>query len=351
MTAQDLDRLHETALRILSDVGISLDHAEMLDRLSRCGCREGSGRTLIPPAVVEGVLRRIPPAFDLYDRRGQEGITIGGSQTYGMNAGVFPRILDLDTGQPRPSRLSDVMETTRLLDALANVHAVFVSFVDATDAPPAAATAACFAATLANTTKPLVGPGVSGRAEAEAAILMACAARGVAAADLRRRPRCAPFVCPISPLRFPGDIVAAIAAVAEAGLPLHVATNPVLGLTAPATLAGGLALGHAEALAAAVIAHAVRPGLPVSVQNTPSVADPATLDSTSGGPEVALMRQARPPCSAAGLASPSTPTPRPAPPASTSRPPARCPAVFSLLDTYPAEVRDDGLGLRFERGR
>ena len=83
----------------------------------------------------------------------------------------------------------------------------------------------------------------------------------------------------------------ALIVVAQAGLPLEVIANPVMGVTAPYTIAGTVALGHAEVLAAAVMAHAVRPGLPILNGNTPSVADMRTLASTTGGPETGLIRR------------------------------------------------------------
>jgi trimethylamine--corrinoid protein Co-methyltransferase len=146
-----------------------------------------------------------------------------------------------------------------------------------------------FAATLANTTKPLLGPGVTSRAEAQAIVDMA---RAIAPGDLTQFATCAPFICPITPLRFPAAIVDALMTVAEAGLPLDVVSNPVMGLTAPYSIAGSVALGHAEMLASAVMAHAVRPGLPVLNSTTPSIADMRTLASTTGGPETGLMRRA-----------------------------------------------------------
>ncbi|MDY0020404.1 MAG: trimethylamine methyltransferase family protein, partial [Anaerolineae bacterium] len=114
--------------------------------------------------------------------------------------------------------------------------------------------------------------------------------RGGAAA-LREFPLCIPFVCSVSPLYFPKKIIDAVEVIAAAGLPLDALSNPVMGLTAPYTLAGTVVVGHAEVLALAVMAHAVTPGLPILAQNTPSVADMRSLASTTGGPETGLIRQ------------------------------------------------------------
>ncbi len=290
LPVRDLDAIHRTALRLLAELGIRTAHAGMRERLAGLGCHVAGERVTIPAEVVGRTLAAIPPAFDLYGRAGQR-VTIGQEGlTYRTNTGILPNIYDLDSGQIRRATLADVQGTTRLLDAMEHVDVVYVSLVDATDLPPHLVTLGDLAATLANTTKPLIGPGVTSRAEAEAVVAMAEAVGGKSAAGLRWRALCVPFICPVSPLSFPDDIVDALTVVASAGLPLDVVSNPVMGLTAPYTIAGTVALGHAEVLAAAVMAHAVQPGLPVLNQNTPSVADMRTLASTTGGPETGLIR-------------------------------------------------------------
>ena len=242
-----------------------------------------------PPELIASTLAAVPASFRLYGRTPEITALVGaGGSLLCTNTGILPDIYDPDTGSARRATLADVAATTRILDALPNVDIVYVSLLDATDQPAHLITLADFAATLANTTKPLIGPGVVNGAEAEAVVAIARALRGP---ELVRHPPCAPFICPITPLRFPAALVDALTVVARAGLPLEVITNPVMGVTAPYTIAGAVALGHAEVLAAAVMAHAVRPGLPILNGNTPSVADMRTLASTTGGPETGLIRR------------------------------------------------------------
>ncbi len=285
-----LQQLHDAALQILDEIGIRLEHAEMRARLAGRGCRVDGERVYIPPALVAETLAAIPPAFTIYGRSTEPSVTLGSGRTFCTSTGIFPTIYDFESGELRRSTLDDVRLTTRLLDALPYVHVVYVSLVDATELAPHMVTVSDFAATLAHTTKPLLGPGVANRAEAETVVALAQAVRGGAAA-LREHPLCIPFVCSVSPLYFPEKIVDAVEVVAEAGLPLDALSNPVMGLTAPYTLAGTVALGHAEVLAMAVMAHTVTPGLPILAQNTPSVADMRSLASTTGGPETGLIRQ------------------------------------------------------------
>lgn len=136
----------------------------------------------------------------------------------------------------------------------------------------------------------MVGPGITNGPEARAIIALASALRNGNPQELRSRPACAPFVGAITPLRFPKEGIDALVEIALSGLPLMALTNPIMGATAPYSIASTVALGHAEALAIAVMAYAIQPGLPILSFNTPTVADMRTLASTTGGPETGLMR-------------------------------------------------------------
>ena len=288
---ENLQLIHEIAVRILAEIGVRTDHADMRDQLTDRGCRVEGERIFIPPELIAGTLDDIPASFTVYSRSTAEYIVVGLDKTYCTNTGIFPNIYDFESGKIRRSTLEDVRTTTRLLDAMDHVHVVYVSLVDATDLEPHMLTVSDFAGVLANTTKPLIGPGVKNRAEAKAVVAMARAVRNGDDEKLKRFPLCVPFICPVSPLYFPKDIVDALMIVAEAGLPLDALPNPVMGLTSPYTISGTVALGHAEMLASAVMAHSVSPGLPILNQNSPSVADVKSLVSTTGGPETGLIRQ------------------------------------------------------------
>ncbi len=288
--AAGVEQIHQGALRLLAETGIYTDHVEMRERLVGLGCQVAGARVTFPSERVAATLAAIPSGFSVYGRTPVVTARVDADgPMLCTNTGILPDIYDLATGALRRATLADVEATTRILDALSNVDIVYVSLLDATDQPASLITLVDFAATLANTTKPLIGPGVVNGAEAEAIVAMARALRGP---DLARYPACVPFICPISPLRFPAALVDALIVVAESGLPLEVISNPVMGVTAPYTLAGAVALGHAEVLAAAVMAHAVRPGLPILNASTPSIADMRTLISTTGGPETGLIRRA-----------------------------------------------------------
>ena len=200
---QDLSHIHETAVMILLEIGIKTDHVWIRERLADRGCRLKGERVFLPPDLIDATLRQIPDSFKVYGRQIEEYITVGLDNTYGINTGIFPNIYDFDSGHIRRSTLDDVRNTTRLMDAMEHLHTVYVSLVDANDVAPHMATVSDFAAVIANTTKPIIGPGATNLAEAEAIVNIAGAVRGGSSEQLKKFPVCVPFICPISALLHP----------------------------------------------------------------------------------------------------------------------------------------------------
>jgi trimethylamine--corrinoid protein Co-methyltransferase len=99
-------------------------------------------------------------------------------------------------------------------------------------------------------------------------------------------------ISPVSPLTFPYDITDAILEVARQGMVLGPLPCPILGATAPMSIAGGLVRQNAEVLASIVLAHLVRPGLPIIYKGRLSVMDPFTGLSVWGNPEIGLISSA-----------------------------------------------------------
>jgi len=285
----DLAALHEASLRILREMGVQVEHEAMRERLQESGSQVKEGRVYFPAEVVEESLAQVPSSFTLYGRSLDCTVSLDGQQMWGTHPGVVPWIRDLESGEFRSATLADVADTTRLMDAMENVHVVMSSLVEGTDVPPKEGIPRAFAVVLANTVKPLFGPGPTNGYEAQMAVALARAVRGDTE-HLRRYPLCTPFICPISPLYFPEDIVDALVVLAEAGVPTCIISQPTLGLTSPYTLASGIALSHAEVLAGIVMVQEVAPGLPVLHHATPNIADMRTVVSTTGGPELGLMR-------------------------------------------------------------
>jgi trimethylamine---corrinoid protein Co-methyltransferase len=288
---EHLEKIHQTSIRILTESGIQIEHPQMIERLVGMGCKFSNGRLFFSSELIQGMLDLVPTGFRVYGRNDQTGVEVKIGTPYRCtNTGIMPYMIDFESGAVRRPVLKDVETSTRILDALSEVDIVYVSLVDATELPSHLVTLADFSAAIRNTTKPLIGPGVTNRSEAKAVLEMAAAINDAGLPALSEKPTCAPFIGAITPLRFPSDFVDALEEVALAGLPLMALSNPVMGASSPYSIAGTVALGHSEMLAWIVMAYTLRPGLPVLSFNSPSIADMRSLASTTGGPEAGLAR-------------------------------------------------------------
>lgn len=281
-----LDRIEETAYRLLEEVGILLEHEKAREMLHGLGCRWQQGRLRIPRDAVRWALENITPARECRHREGTAAYHLGDGQVRFHNGGGQPDTFDLDTGGRRRATLQDVADMTRLLDALPNVDQITPLF-SPQDVPPDLLFVEATAAMLRNTTKPVSAAAVDRPDDVPYLVEMAAACCGGAEA-FRRRPNMSISVSPVSPLKFPADIAAAILAVAQSGAPFHALPAPSLGATGPVTMAGALAQQHAEVLASFVLAAAARPGLPVVYCSRISPIDLRTAISVWGGPEVGM---------------------------------------------------------------
>ena len=108
---------------------------------------------------------------------------------------------------------------------------------------------------------------------------------------LRQRPLGMGMTTPISPLVFPKLIEGVFDAV-QFGMPILYAPGPMMSGTAPATIAGALALTVAELLFGLVLVQLIRPGAPLVFKIDADVMDPATGQCTYGSPEQMLGRAA-----------------------------------------------------------
>jgi len=120
--------------------------------------------------------------------------------------------------------------------------------------------------------------------EAQGAVEMASALVGGREA-LRKRPNLSLMECTISPLAQDGGSLEAALVAAEAGVPVGFMTMASCVSTAPATLAGNLAVGNAEVISALSLIQLAYPGTPVYYASAQTVMDLQTGSYTGGGPE------------------------------------------------------------------
>ncbi len=292
LSDDQVERIHDASLAILERTGVRFDSADAVRRLLAAGAvRHASRKDVLtfPRSVVEESIRRIPPYGTYHARDPKNDIAFDGEHTFAHPLGGNPAMLDLETGERRSSTLADVVRGTRLMDALENCHSA-TALVDATDVPAPTLVIKTMEAMMKNTTKCVSGYALR-TDELEVLLAMWAAVVG-GKEELRRRPPFTVYGSPSSPLTYGGRVCDIMLRAAEAGIPVDTIPCPIMGGTAPMTLAAGLAQQNAELLAGVMLIQTAGLRLPTQYSGRLSLLDLRSGKNVWGLPEMALASAA-----------------------------------------------------------
>lgn len=287
-----LGRIHETALKILEDIGITVALPEARDIFAKGGARVDADteRVTIPAKIVERKLMDAPQKIVLCGEQPENDLILEDSRTYMGTGGAALRVIDPETGEVRPGTLCDIARLARLVEQLENVH-FFIRPCVAQEIPKEMLGVHEFYAALTNTTKHIMGAAYTPQGVLDI-IEMAAVIAGGKEALLQR-----PFISFTagwmrSPLTFDPHTTEVLITIIRQGLPVALAATPMAGSTAPITMAGTLTQLHAEELSGIVFSQLVRPGAAVLYGGVPGMADMHDLSFKAGGVEFGLMNAA-----------------------------------------------------------
>lgn len=278
-----LEQIHCASLEILRRTGTRVFDQETVTLLADAGCVVSDG-TLVrfPAAVVEEALLHAPSRVLLCDRTGAPRVHLEGHRSYFGTGSDLPNTLDLETGERRLSRLADVKNTARLVDALPNLDFAMTMALPS-DVPAKTSDRRAFLAMIENTVKPVL---VTTWDEGGLVDLIAMAAAVAGSpAELRLKPFLLAYLEPSSPLQHSEPVLHKMRLMAEHGLPFVYAPGSMQGGTAPVTAAGSLAMANAEVLSGLVIAQLWRKGTPFVYGSGCGPLDMRTMVSVYAAPE------------------------------------------------------------------
>ncbi|MBN1659624.1 MAG: trimethylamine methyltransferase family protein [Anaerolineae bacterium] len=298
-TAQ-CEAIHRASLEILRRTGVRIHHAAALDLLRDTEALitdqqhppGAAPHALVrfPPALVEWAIAQAPSRIALC-RRGSDEV-VASLEGHAVNFGPgsdCPNYLDPRTGEHRPFRLADVIDCIHVVDALPQLQFCMSMGIPA-DLGQANPYRQQFALMVQHTTKPIVFV-CDDRADCEAIAAMAAAAAG-GMDELRLNPTLLLYSEPSTPLQHSDTATGKLLYMAEKALPIVHSPAPMMGGTAPVTMAGGLALGNAETLSSLVLHQLKRPGAPFVYGSGLHHMDMKTTISVYGAPEFQLARVA-----------------------------------------------------------
>ncbi|MFC2014149.1 trimethylamine methyltransferase family protein, partial [Chloroflexota bacterium] len=261
LTEESISRVHQTAMRIVEEVGFEVNSETAFELFEGVGAwvdRE-KRRVRLPQEMALELIRMAPSEVRLCGQDEKHDIFLGGNRVYAGTGGTALYIYEPDTGQNRPAALEDLKRITKLVDRLDNIH-LFMLPTYPNELPVEQVDVNRFFAGLDNTTKHIMG-GVYTPDGVKQVIRMAEIVAGSAEA-LRQRPIISMITCSISPLRVDGQYGDLVIAIAKSGIPVVCPAEPLCGATSPVTLAGNLVIQTVDSLAGVMLTQITNSGTP-----------------------------------------------------------------------------------------
>ena len=284
----DLQDIHLASLEILERTGLWVEADDALDVYRDGGCKvdRDSRIVRIPPSIVEAAIASTPPTIRWCGRNPGHDIVLGGGRLAFMNFGEAIRINDLDSGENRPTVLSDVADICTVVDWCSDID-VYEAAITPRDCHEEVATIHHFAEALPRITKPMMFGPLS-KLEIQSCFAMAAAVAG-GQDELRHRPITGFGMCMVSPLQLPIQGSMVCLETARMGLPLSILSMCMAGGSSPQTLAGTLALHNAEVLAGITLVQLAVRGTPILYSSSTTAMDLRLGSASVGTPETGLL--------------------------------------------------------------
>lgn len=283
---QGCERIHDAALHLLGDVGCVVLDRESLELLKAHGAVVEAECVRFGEELVAQALATVPAGYTVAGRRPDLDLRVALDAPPVLASASGPPFV-LDGGEQRPGTRADLRTAIALAHLSPNI-AVHGYSVEPTDVPEerrarvsahAHVTGSDKANRFTVTTLP----------ELQIALDVAEIVYG---AEWYQQPRLWSIINSTSPLQFSAGGAQVLLRLARLGQPVCVAVCAMGGTTAPLTMAGLLAVQHAELLVGLVLTQLARPGCPFIYGGTSSVSSMHCGALMMGAPEYWALMEA-----------------------------------------------------------
>ncbi len=290
LDSSQVERIHEASLEILARTGVVVHNAEAIGLLKKAGAAVDGDRVRIPDAMVDTAIGTAPGKIEIFDRAGNPAMLLEGKSVNFGTGSDLPSTIDPKTNRHRSSAKADVERIAGLCDGLGNID-FCMSMGIASDASRITSYVHQFDALVRNTAKPVVFTAADA-ADMRDIFDLAMVVVGCDAEELQSRPRYVLYNEPISPLHHTPEGMGKMLFSAEYGIPMIYIASPMMGASAPVTMAGCIAQASAESLSGLVIHQLKNPGAPFIYGADATIMDMSTMVFSYGCPELQMMNTA-----------------------------------------------------------
>ena len=285
LSGDDLDLIHDGAMRILEEIGLEILNESALALYEQDGARVDWDlqRVYLDRNHVMKRLETVPESFTLHSRNPERNRQIGGNAVNFTTVASAPNSSDLEGGR-RTGNFEDYSNFLKLAQSFDVIDFLSGYPVEPVDIHPDSrhldASLAAFTLTDKAFSLYCLGGG-----RVNDGIEMTAIARGVDRETLKSEPSIITVVNTNSPLRVDGSMLDGLIEMAENGQPTIVTPFTLSGAMCPITIVGALAQQTAEALGVIVISQMVNPGAPMVYGGFTSNADMRSGSPAFGTPE------------------------------------------------------------------
>jgi trimethylamine--corrinoid protein Co-methyltransferase len=288
LSADQLEAIHLTSLRILENLGMEVMSSRALAVLEAAGAEVDLGTRIVrlDRGLVERALRTAPASFALTPRNPAKRVTMGGNRlNFGLVAGP-PNVHDVERGR-RPGNYRDYCDFIRLAQYFNAIHLIGNQVCAPIELPANSRHLDAYRANLLYSDQVFHCSAI-GSGRAADGIRMMAIARGLDSEQMAASPGVITIISVNSPRRFDEAMSDGLIAMAQHGQAVVITPFTLMGAMAPVSLAAALAQQNAEALFGVVLAQAVRPGTPVMYG-----AFTSNVDMRSGAPAFGTPENAK----------------------------------------------------------
>jgi trimethylamine--corrinoid protein Co-methyltransferase len=275
LSDERLDQFQSATLEILEETGIHCPSDRALGIYAEHGAEVDFENRIVklPADVVLEALSHAPRTYTMGARLEAFDLDLSKNALYEATDGTGTKTIDYVTRELRSSVKDDVAKSARVADYLSSVS-FYWPMVSAQDHPIVPSLHE-LDASFNNTVKHVQTPTVVEEITTRYAVEMAKVVAG-SEEVMRKRPPLSLLICTIAPLAQDAESMDAALVAAEAGIPVGFMAMPNTGSTAPATMAGTLAVGDAEMVSAMVLIQMAYPGAPIYHSFMPGMTHPRT---------------------------------------------------------------------------
>lgn len=285
ISADQVEAIHNTSMRVLEELGIEFLSDTALERLKAAGADVNFSTKLVhfDRALVEELVAKAPSEFTLTPRNPDRAVTFGGNHIAFNSVGGPPNASDLDNGR-RPGNFADYKNFIKLMQSLNILHLCGGIPIAPIDLDAETRHLDCMNVILTESDKVWHATGL-GRERVSDAIDMLCIARGMNRDQIKDEPGIFTTINVNSPRKIDGPMLDGLMEAVENGQAVSLTPFTLSGAMSPATIPGALVQQNAEGLAGIAFAQIIQPGARVFYGGFTSNVDMKTGAPAFGTPE------------------------------------------------------------------